>query len=636
MSVHAMDAPNGHKGVDMTNTIDPTAGEQHPQAQPDPAAEDPQAATAAVQDWLDRFDRDLKAGDLDALRGLFAQDCYWRDFVAFTWNLTTLEGFDAIADMLTAQLPAIQPQGWQLAEPASGTAEEAEAWVDFSTAVGRGWAHLRLVNGKCWTLLTTLQELTGFEEKKGPKRELGVQHEITRGRTTWKEARAQRDAALGYEEQPYVLIIGGGQGGIGLAARLRRLGVPAIVVEKNERAGDSWRNRYKSLHLHDPVWYDHMPYLPFPDDWPVFPSKDKMGDWLEHYVDIMELDYWSGTECETAQFDEASGTWTVRVNRRGEEVELHPTQLVFALGVSGYPNIPHFEGAEDFTGWQGHSSEFTGDEDSFEGKRAVVIGSNNSAHDIAATLWEKGAEVTMIQRSSTHISRSDSLRELALGPLYSEEALAAGVTTEKADMLFASWPYRLLPGAQIPVYEEMKRRDADFYQALADAGFELDFGEDESGLFLKYLRRGSGYYIDVGASQLIIDGRIRLERGQVTKIAPDGVVVDGDRLIPADLIVYATGYGSMNAWLADLVSPEVADAVGKCWGYGSDTIRDPGPWEGELRNMWKPTNVEQLWIHGGNLHQSRHYSKYLALQLKAREQGIETPVYGLQESHHTR
>ncbi|MCT2360929.1 NAD(P)/FAD-dependent oxidoreductase [Kocuria marina] len=599
-------------------------------------SDDPQAASSAVEKWLAAFDRALRAHDEDALRELFAEDCYWRDFVAFTWNLKTLEGIDEIAAMLQAQLPTVDPHDWQLAEPASGTAENAEAWLNFMTAAGRGWAHLRLVEGRCWTLLTTLQELTGHEEKKGPRRELGVTHEITRGRKTWKESRAERDARLGFDEQPYVLIIGGGQGGIGLAARLRRVGVPTIVVEKNERAGDSWRKRYKSLHLHDPVWYDHMPYLPFPDDWPIFPSKDKMGDWLEHYVDIMELDYWAGTRCLGAQFDQGAGTWTVRVDRRGEEVILHPTQLVFALGVSGYPNIPRFEGADDFAGWQGHSSEFTGGEEDVEGRHAAVIGSNNSAHDIAAALWEKGAEVTMIQRSSTHISRSDSLRELALGALYSEEALENGVTTEKADMLFASWPYRLLPAAQIPVYEQMAERDADFYRALTDAGFELDFGEDGSGLFLKYLRRGSGYYIDVGASQLIIDGRIQLERGQVTKIVPEGVVVDGDRLVPADLLVYATGYGSMNAWLADLVSPEVADAVGKCWGYGSDTTRDPGPWEGELRNMWKPTAVPQLWIHGGNLHQSRHYSKYLALQLKARELGMDTPVYQLQESHHVR
>lgn len=586
-----------------------------------------------VESWLAEFGGALAAGDAERAAGMFEDEGCWRDFVSFTWNLRTLEGRGEIRDMLDAQLAAVAPSGWALDEPATEADGVTEAWIVFETAAGRGWGHLRLRDGRAWTLLTTMQELKGHEEKKGRDRDKGVEHVIRRGRRTWLEQKHDRQETLGYTEQPYAVIIGGGQGGIGLAARLKRLGVPTIVIEKNERAGDSWRKRYKSLHLHDPVWYDHLPYIPFPDDWPVFPAKDKVGDWLEHYTAIMDLDYWSGTQCLGAEFDEAAGTWRVRVDRRGEEVELRPTQLIFALGVSGYPNIPHFEGAEDFAGEQWHSSEFTGEGD-VEGKRAIVIGSNNSAHDICAALWDHGADVTMIQRSSTHISRSESLMSLALGPLYSEEALEAGVTTEKADMLFASWPYRLLPDAQIPVYEQMAEQDATFYEELRGVGFDLDFGEDGSGLFLKYLRRGSGYYIDVGASQLLIDGEVALERGQVTRILPEGVEIDGERVLPADLIVYATGYGSMNQWLVDLVSQEVADRVGKVWGYGSDTTRDPGPWEGELRNMWKPTNVEQLWIHGGNLHQSRHYSKYLALQLKARMEGVPTPVYRVQESHH--
>lgn len=590
-------------------------------------------ANAAVEQWLADFDSALRAGHAERAVELFESDGYWRDFVAFTWNLRTLEGRDQIRQMLEAQLDSAAPSGWALDEPATEADGVVEAWLTFETAVGRGWAHLRLRDGKAWTLLTTLQELKGYEERRRRARDKGVEHVIRRGRQTWLEKKTEREATLGYSEQPYTVIIGGGQGGIGLAARLKRLGVPTIVIEKNERAGDSWRKRYKSLHLHDPVWYDHLPYMPFPDDWPVFPSKDKVGDWLEHYTAIMELDYWSGTQCVKAEFDEVAGTWRVDVNRRGERVELRPTQLVFALGVSGYPNIPHFEGSEDFAGQQWHSSEFTGEGD-VEGQRAVVIGSNNSAHDICAALWDHGADVTMVQRSSTHISRSESLMSLALGPLYSEEALDAGVTTDKADMLFASWPYKLLPGAQIPVYEQMAEKDAEFYQQLRDAGFELDFGEDGSGLFLKYLRRGSGYYIDVGASQLVIDGEVALARGQVSRILPDAVELDDGRVLPADILVYATGYGSMNQWLTDLVSEEVANQVGKVWGYGSDTARDPGPWEGELRNMWKPTNVEQLWIHGGNLHQSRHYSKYLALQLKARMEGVPTPVYQVQEAHH--
>jgi putative flavoprotein involved in K+ transport len=240
----------------------------------------------------------------------------------------------------------------------------------------------------------------------------------------------------------------------------------------------------------------------------------------------------------------------------------------------------------------------------------------------------------MVQRSSTHVSRSETLMDVALGALYSEEAVKNGITTDKADLIFASIPYAVLPAVQKGGADVMKERDKDFYAALEKVGFWHDWGADETGLFMKYLRRGSGYYIDVGASQLIIDGKIKLARGQVAEITETGVKLEDGTELPADLIVLATGYGSMNGWAAQLVSPEVADKVGKCWGLGSDTPKDPGPWEGELRNMWKPTQQEALWFHGGNLHQSRHYSQFLALQLKARMEGIPTPVYGRQEVHH--
>ena len=225
--------------------------------------------------------------------------------------------------------------------------------------------------------------------------------------------------------------------------------------------------------------------------------------------------------------------------------------------------------------------------------------------------------------------------EHGLGALYSEEAVAAGMTTELADLTFASIPYAILHDVQKPIYDAIRDEDAEFYRNLEAAGFELDYGADETGLFMKYLRRGSGYYIDIGASQLIIDGKVKLARGQVTELVADGLVLDDGTKLAADLIIYATGYGSMNGWVADIVDQETADKVGKVWGLGSDTPKDPGPWEGELRNMWKPTQQNALWFHGGNLHQSRHYSHYLAMQIKARLEGLRTPVYGLQEVHHT-
>ena len=592
-------------------------------------------ASQAVETWLDAFDSALSSGNADGAAALFTEDGLWRDLVAFTWNIKTVEGHAQIADMLRATLPRVQPKGWSLSEPATGDPGAEEAWIDFETAEARGFGHLRLQDGKAFTLLTTMVELKGFEEPLGDRREKGVEHEVTKGRRSWLERKTEADAALGDSEQPYVVIVGGGQGGIGLGARLKRHGIPTVILEKNDRAGDSWRKRYKSLHLHDPVWYDHLPYLKFPEHWPVFAAKDKLGDWLEHYVALMELNYWTRSECRNARWDEDAQEWVVTVDRDGTDVELRPKQLVIALGVSGYPNRPTYAGQDVFRGEQHHSSEFPGG-DSYAGKNVVVIGSNNSAFDICAAVWEAGGHPTMVQRSSTHLIRSESLMELALGDLYSERAVANGVTTERADLIFASLPYRIMAGTVKPAYDEAQVRDKEYYDGLRAAGFDLDFGEDESGLFMKYLRRGSGYYIDVGAGQLVIDGRVPVVQGHVDHLTEDAVVLDDGTSLPADVVVYATGYQSMNGFLETLISPEVADRVGKVWGYGSDTTKDPGPWEGELRNMWKPTNVPNLWIHGGNLHQSRHYSQFLALQLRARYEGLDTPVYGLQESHHRR
>jgi putative flavoprotein involved in K+ transport len=586
--------------------------------------------------WLATFAAALQRQDVPGAVALFEPASYWRDLVAFTWNIRTQEGPDAIAAMLTARLADVQASAFALEGEPTEADGVIDAWFTFETKVARGRGHLRLRGGKAWTLLTTMTELKGFEEKTHERRIKGAEHGVERGRKSWLERRQEEQARLGYEDQPYVVIVGGGQGGIGLGARLRKLGVPTIIVERNEKPGDSWRKRYKSLCLHDPVWYDHLPYLPFPADWPVFTPKDKLGDWLEMYSKVMELNYWGSTVATKAHFDEARQEWELTVQREGKEVVLRPQQLVFALGVSGYPNTPQIPGADTFLGEQQHSSQHAGPQD-WEGKQCVVLGSNNSAHDICAALWENGADVTMVQRSSTHIAPSDSLMELALGGLYSEQAVKSGIDHHKADLIFASVPYQIMHTFHIPVYEAMKVRDADLYARLEKAGFMLDFGADGSGLFMKYLRRGSGYYIDVGASELVANGNIKLKSGvNIEQIKPRSVVLSDGTELPADLLVYATGYGSMNGWLADLISPEVADQVGKCWGLGSNTPKDPGPWEGELRNMWKPTQVQNLWIHGGNLHQSRHYSQFLALQLKARQEGLATPVYELAPSYHRR
>ncbi len=601
-----------------------------------PASE--QSPQERVDAWLADFEAALAARDIDRVVAKFAPDSFWRDLVAFTWNITTVEGRDGIADMLTARLAETDPSRFRTRETPTeddaGGGVLTSAFIEFDTADGRGVGHLRLKGDQGWTLLTAMSELKGFEERSAPTRVMDAVHGADPDGRSGAGKRLEEQQPLGCRDQPFVLVVGGGQGGIALGARLRQLQVPTIVVERHERPGDQWRKRYKSLCLHDPVWYDHLPYLPFPANWPVFASKDEIGDWLEYYTKVMEVPYWTSATCVSAAFDEAAQRWTVEVDRDGERVTLRPTHLVLATGVSGKPNVPTLPGKDVFGGDQHHSSMHAGP-DRYVGKRAVVIGSNNSAHDICKALVENGVEVTMVQRSSTLIVRSESMVELALGDLYSERAVAAGVTTEKADLTFASLPYRLMADFQKPVYDAIRKRDKDFYARLEAAGFELDWGEDDSGLFMKYLRRGSGYYIDVGASDLIVDGSIKLAHGQVERLTEDSVVLDDGTVLPADLVVYATGYGSMTGWAADLIGQDVADKVGKVWGLGSGTSKDLGPWEGEQRNMWKPTQQDNLWFHGGNLHLSRFYSLYLALQLKARYEGLTTPVYGMQQVHYS-
>jgi len=585
--------------------------------------------TRQVAAWLSQFAAALQRADFASAGEMFHEESYWRDLVSFTWNIKTAEGRDNIRAMLQATALSTGAQDIQIEGQPWEDKDSLQSWFSFETSVAQCKGHIRLKEGRCWTLLTSMEELKRFPEKKGVLRDKGVQHGTLPGRKSWLELKAEEEVQLGHARQPYCVIVGGGQGGIALGARLKRLGVPTIILEKNHRAGDSWRNRYSSLSLHDPVWYDHLPYLPFPDDWPVFSPKDKIGDWLEMYARVMELSYWHSSECKAARYDPQAEEWTVTLAREGKAITLKPKHLVLATGMSGMPNVPQIPGAAGFRGVQCHSSKFTSGEH-YRGKRCVVIGSNNSAHDICADLWEHGAEVTMIQRSSTHVVRSDALMQMLLAGLYSEDAVKAGMTTDIADLTFASIPYKILHTLHIPIFEEIARRDADLYERLRKAGFLLDFGEDGSGSFMKYLRRGSGYYIDVGASELIADGKIKLKSGvTVERITEDSVVLSDGTSLPADLIVYATGYGPMESWAAQLISPEVAAKVGRCWGLGSGTAKDPGPWEGELRNMWKPTRQPALWFHGGNLHQSRHYSKYLALQLKARMEGIPTPVYGM-------
>lgn len=580
-----------------------------------------------VAAWLARFEQAIASPASADWGQVLAEECYWRDLLAFTWNILTLEGREAIAAMARAQVPRIAPKGFAADDPALPMSDETQGWFTFQTAGARCRGHVQLRDGRAYILLTAMVELIGYEEIGGARRPDGLEHRAKKGRRTWLDERAALGSTLGHSVQPYCLIVGGGQNGLMLAARLKRLAVPALVIDALEKPGDGWRKRYRSLYLHDPVFLDHLPYLPFPDHWPLYTSKDKIADWLEIYAKAMEIDYWGGSRCTAARYDESRGEWSVTVTQGSETLTLRPTHLVLATGLSGAKRVPAIPGAERFRGLQYHSAEHRSGA-GFAGKRCVVIGSNNSAHDICVDLWEHDAQVTMIQRSPTIVVRAETMREVSKNIYYAQP----GADIDLADLMFAANPFRPRTAAEKAFTDYLRKVDADFYRRLEGSGFNLWHGEDETGFFMAYYRRAGGYYIDVGGSDLIASGEIRVQRGAVKEIIPDGLVMADGAFVPADVIVYATGYRPMSEWVGKLISPEVERKIGACWGLGSGTECDPGPWEGELRNMWKPTAQEHLWFQGGNIMQGRFHSLHLALQLKARLEGVPTPIYRLPQS----
>jgi putative flavoprotein involved in K+ transport len=576
-----------------------------------------------IQKWLEQFENAIKNQQIDAVTSLFNEDCYWRDLLCFTWNIKTLEGKQQIEKMLNNCLNNTQAHNWRLNKIIAENENGGEAVISFETKTAIGSGYIRLVNGKCHTLLTAMDDLKGFIEPTWFNTPIDHKIEFTPNRLSYSDLREKENNELGFTRQPYCLIVGGGQSGITLAARLKQLKVPTLIIDKNPHVGDAWRKRYDNLHLHDPIWADHYPYIPFPENWPAFPSKDKIADWLEAYSKIMELNYWTGTECIKASFNENSQLWEVEVNKNGKLLKLYPQQLVIANGLYGSPQVPTIKGSEQFKGTQLHSSQYKNGK-AFKQKNCIVVGSNTSAHDICFDLCEQGANsVTMIQRSSTTIMQIKTLMEKFTYPLYSPIALNQGITTQFADLKLLSTPYKLLIKDGIVKTKEAIEEDKEFYDKLKTSGFLFDFGHEDSGCIIKYLRDGVGYYYNTGASDLIIDGSIKVQSDcEIVEINQESITLSNGNQLQADVIIFATGYSNMSQLVAELISPEVAKKIGKVWGLGSGTKKDPGPWDGELRNMWKPTKQQGLWINGASLQFSRIYSKFLALQIKARYENI--------------
>lgn len=575
--------------------------------------------TAAVEGWLAAFAQALVAPDAGDLASLFLADSYWRDVLALSWRIKTLNGREAILHELPADARAAAPRAFAIATGRAAPrhirragADSIEAFFQFETIQGRGSGIARLIPDaadgqrlKAWTLLTALDELKGFEEPIGARRPRGQSYSRDFRGPNWLD---QREAARAYADRdPAVLVIGAGQAGLAIAARLTMLQIDTLVVDRETRIGDNWRKRYHALTLHNQVQVNHMPYMPFPPGWPVYIPKDKLANWFEAYAEALELNVWTETEFEGGTYDEATARWTVTLRRAdGSERTMRPRHIVMATGVSGIPNRPGLPGLADYTGTVLHSSQY-GDGEAWRGKRALVIGTGNSGHDIAQDLHASGAEVTMVQRAPTLVTNIEPSAQLAYAA-YNDGTL------EDNDLIAASMPLALGRRSHQMLTEQSKQLDHALLDGLARIGFKLDFGEDGTGWQFKYLTRGGGYYFNVGCSDLLVSGAVQLiQFDAIARFGPEGAELTDGRRLAADLIVLATGYKPQEVLVRRLFGDSTADLIGPIWGFGDGQ---------ELRNMYTRTPQPGLYFIAGSLAQCRINSKYLALQIKAIEEGL--------------
>lgn len=571
--------------------------------------------TDRAQQWLLEFEDALQANDRLELESLFLEESHWRDLFALTWNLTPSNGRQQVVSRLLDAQADAQARGFKLAEGHAPPrrvkrtgVEVIEAIFQFKTASGRGLGVLRLPAAqpdKAWTISTSLRELKGHEEPVGLKRPDGTSTRIFGGEP-WGKKRAREEQFD--DREPTVLIVGGGHNGLVLSARLRMLGVESLVVERLPKIGDVWRKRYASLALHNEIVLNHMPYLPFPATWPKYLPKDMLGDWLESYAKVLECNVWTETSFVDGRYDESKGQWVARVRRAdGIERVLHPHHIVFANGIVGEPKLPDAPGLSDFKGDVVHAQGFDSGAP-WKGKNVLILGVGNSAHDIAQDLHGHGANVKMIQRGSIAVF-SVKAASLNHGIYYSE-----GLSLEDADLIASSNTFPvLLRGYQLST-QRMLEIDKDLLNALHAKGFKLNIGPEGGGHQMHVRKNHGGYYLNVGCSDLIVNDEVGLLHYEdIDRFVAGGVKMKDGRVEKADLIVAATGYQSPSEVIERMLGKEVAEKIGPVWGLDDS---------GEMCNMYKPTPQRGLWFIGGGFAQSRVWSHYVSLQIKAREIGI--------------
>jgi len=577
---------------------------------------------AGAQRWLSDFDTALATQDHERLAMLFAEESYLRDNGALTFDYRQFHGRDAVIDILLRVADEIKPANMRLSAswPAPDLvgepgAQVVEVYFDFDTAsgIGLGMLHGHIDATSPYgfaasALYTRLEGLAGVDLP--PVHPRGYGFVPQEPGENWKQNRERSRAFV--DTDPEVLIVGAGQAGLISAAHLKRLGVDALVIDRHERVGDNWRKRYHSLNLHNPIEMNGFPFLPFPEHYPEYLPKDVIADWLEIYAHYFDLSIWSSTSFDGAVRDEEHDRWSARVTLAdGTQRVLHPQHIILATGgIGGKPNIPALPGLSDFSGSVIHSSGFSGG-GQYAGQKVIVVGVGSSGHDIALDLYKNDCQVTMVQRGPVIVNHV-STANLAYASYFD------GTPDRLVDLRYGVGLISPLRVAASKKYHQFaKEQDAELLDGLKAAGMVLGDGHDGAGWLDLFLRTGGGYYLNVGASEVIVEGGISvIQNDEIDQFVANGARLKDGSVLEADLVVLATGYQNRSVEVAEWFGAEVDDRVGEIARLDD---------EGEWKNVWRQTAQRGLWFNGGGINQVRPGSRVLALLVKASLNGLIPP-----------
>lgn len=573
------------------------------------------SVTEGAGRWIRDFESALAASDAAAMDGLFVEQPSLRDNGALTWDFRQFHGRDAVVATLLGVVDQIQPRDFRVSTvwPGPRLVGEVdggvvEAFFDFETEAGRAVAMINAdpddgspYGFRVRAIYTRLEELKDVRDPELHPRGNGYIPAYP-GQTFPEYDQRRRQWADG---DPQVLVVGAGQAGLVAAAHLAQVGVRALIIDKYDRVGDNWRLRYDSLCLHNTVEINEFPFLSYPSHFPEFLPKDVMGDWLETYSRYLDLNVWNSTEFLGAQYDEDNGAWVATLRLAdGTERFLHPQHIILATGgIGGRPLVPSLPGLPSFDGLVMHSSAYTKAAD-FGAKKAIVVGTATSAHDIALDLYENGVEVTMVQRGPVVVNQVETAN------LAYAEHLDPTIPTELGDIRYGMVQVKPIREYAYRQYHAFaKYRDADLLDGLRAAGMRVGDGFEGQGWPDLFQRTGGGFYLNKGASDVIVAGGIKvLPYDRIVEFTGSGVDLDDGTTLEADMVILATGYQNRKVEVAEQFGADVAERVGEIARWDE---------EGEWSTMWGQTGQRGLWVNGGAILQIRSGSRLLALLIRA-------------------